>query len=349
MPAYAIGRLTNQVYSSSLVLLLFQSLSHIQLFCDPMDCSLPVSCPWDSPGKNTGVGCPFLLHGISGYLPFALQIYLLPSASCPVPCMVDLCEPHQPVSFLLRSNWVYLMCSPSRIWEGRSINFGSHSLDSKVIAFFKVVIVSIHLFPNGSWKPLPHPRNCTMSLIPSLHIFPSLNLLGLSLFESAMCFLLQPWLKHKFHKKEENWKETMKKEKKHWIRNRIQKDTKINKPSKTWNFTVWSSLWVLVHVLCSGMGTRYLDLVTLPKVMWPVGKRITICTQIWNLSPLFQHSQKFCLAPAMGEKICSFGYLIAGFFLFLMHHKVWIYAYTVHWDCTHWDHTQWENKTFLQL
>jgi len=21
-------------------------------------------CPWDSPGKNTGVGCPFLLQGI---------------------------------------------------------------------------------------------------------------------------------------------------------------------------------------------------------------------------------------------------------------------------------------------
>ena len=25
--------------------------------CDPMDCSPPASsCPWDSPGKNTGVG-----------------------------------------------------------------------------------------------------------------------------------------------------------------------------------------------------------------------------------------------------------------------------------------------------
>ena len=141
--------------------------------------------------------------------------------------------------------------------------FQSHS-------FFTVVIISIHLFPYGSWKPFPHPRNCTMSLIPSLHVFPSLNLLGLSLLESAICFLLQPWLIHKFHKKEENCKETMKKEKKHWVRNRIQEDTKINKPSKTWNFSVRSSLWVLVHVLCSGMGTRYLDLVTLPKVMWPV-------------------------------------------------------------------------------
>ena len=36
----------------------------IQLYltlCDPMDCSL---CPWDSPGKNSGVGCHALLQGI---------------------------------------------------------------------------------------------------------------------------------------------------------------------------------------------------------------------------------------------------------------------------------------------
>ena len=38
-------------------------------FCDPMDCSLPGSeeplSPWNFPGKNTGVGCHFLLQGIS--------------------------------------------------------------------------------------------------------------------------------------------------------------------------------------------------------------------------------------------------------------------------------------------
>ena len=32
--------------------------------CSPMDCSLPGLCPWDSPGKTTGVGCDFLLQGI---------------------------------------------------------------------------------------------------------------------------------------------------------------------------------------------------------------------------------------------------------------------------------------------
>ena len=33
--------------------------------CDPMDCNLPgSSLSWDSPGKNTGVGCHALLQGI---------------------------------------------------------------------------------------------------------------------------------------------------------------------------------------------------------------------------------------------------------------------------------------------
>ena len=30
--------------------------------CGPIDGSPPGSCPWDSPGKNTGVGCHFLLQ-----------------------------------------------------------------------------------------------------------------------------------------------------------------------------------------------------------------------------------------------------------------------------------------------
>ena len=33
--------------------------------CNPLDCSPPgSSIPWDSPGKNTGMGCHFLLQEI---------------------------------------------------------------------------------------------------------------------------------------------------------------------------------------------------------------------------------------------------------------------------------------------
>ena len=35
-----------------------KSLSHIQLFCDPVDCSpARLLCPRESPGKSTGLGC----------------------------------------------------------------------------------------------------------------------------------------------------------------------------------------------------------------------------------------------------------------------------------------------------
>ena len=32
--------------------------------CNSMNCNLPDSCPWNSPGKNTGVCCLALLQGI---------------------------------------------------------------------------------------------------------------------------------------------------------------------------------------------------------------------------------------------------------------------------------------------
>ena len=42
-----------------------KSLESWPALCNPMDCSPPgSSCPWDSPGKNTGVGCHALLQGI---------------------------------------------------------------------------------------------------------------------------------------------------------------------------------------------------------------------------------------------------------------------------------------------
>ena len=41
------------------------SLSHIWLSVTPWTEAPQLLCPWDFPGKNTGVGCHFLLQGIS--------------------------------------------------------------------------------------------------------------------------------------------------------------------------------------------------------------------------------------------------------------------------------------------
>ena len=39
-------------------------LSHVWFFCDPRGLQpTRFFCPWDCPGKNTGVGCHFLLQG----------------------------------------------------------------------------------------------------------------------------------------------------------------------------------------------------------------------------------------------------------------------------------------------
>ena len=55
------------------------------ILCSFMDCNPPGFCPWDSPGKNTGMGCHALLQGIFpsrgsnlhllclGFLPLAPQ------------------------------------------------------------------------------------------------------------------------------------------------------------------------------------------------------------------------------------------------------------------------------------
>ena len=41
-----------------------QSFSRVQLFATPWTVAHQVLCPWGSPGKNTAVGCHFLLQGI---------------------------------------------------------------------------------------------------------------------------------------------------------------------------------------------------------------------------------------------------------------------------------------------
>ena len=44
--------------------MLVKSLQSYSTLCDPVDCSPPGSCSWDSPGKNTRIGCDALLQGI---------------------------------------------------------------------------------------------------------------------------------------------------------------------------------------------------------------------------------------------------------------------------------------------
>ena len=56
MDKKAVVHIHNGVFSS------LQSLSHVQLCVTPEIAAHQAPHPWDSPGKNTGVGCHFLLQ-----------------------------------------------------------------------------------------------------------------------------------------------------------------------------------------------------------------------------------------------------------------------------------------------
>ena len=45
-----------------MLLLLLSRFSHVWLSATPETAAYRLPCPWDSPGKNTGVGCHFLLQ-----------------------------------------------------------------------------------------------------------------------------------------------------------------------------------------------------------------------------------------------------------------------------------------------
>ena len=51
-----------------------KSLQSSQTVCDPME-PARLLCPWNSPGKNTEVGCHFLLQGL--FLPQGSNAHLL--------------------------------------------------------------------------------------------------------------------------------------------------------------------------------------------------------------------------------------------------------------------------------
>ena len=61
------GKQSHEKLPKSLLLLLLPShLSRVQLFVTLWTVArqAPLACPWDSPSKNTGVGCHVLLQGI---------------------------------------------------------------------------------------------------------------------------------------------------------------------------------------------------------------------------------------------------------------------------------------------
>ena len=54
--------LKNLAFKMGMLLLLLSCFSRVRLCVTPVTAAIRLPCPWDSPGKNTGVGCHFLLQ-----------------------------------------------------------------------------------------------------------------------------------------------------------------------------------------------------------------------------------------------------------------------------------------------
>ena len=129
-PLYILHRVSYTKYvlemlsfTPLLLLLLAKSLQACPTLCDPIDGSPPrLSRPWDSPGKNTGVGCHFLLQcmKVKREREFA--------QSCPtLSDLMDCSPPGSPIPGILQARtleWVAISFSNAWKWKvkGKSLS-----------------------------------------------------------------------------------------------------------------------------------------------------------------------------------------------------------------------------------
>ena len=75
--SYKVEFKVKTLYRIESIIAAAKSLQSCPTLCDPIDSSPPGSYRWDSPGKNTGVGCHFLLQRM-------LSLQLCPTLSDPM-------------------------------------------------------------------------------------------------------------------------------------------------------------------------------------------------------------------------------------------------------------------------
>ena len=95
------------------ILLLLSRFSHVRLCATPEMTAHQAPRPWDSPGKNTGVGCHFLLQCIKVKSESEVA-QLCPTLSDPMDCS----QPGSPVPWILQA----------RVLEWGAIAFSSAAI-----------------------------------------------------------------------------------------------------------------------------------------------------------------------------------------------------------------------------
>ena len=122
-----------------------KSLQSCLTLCDPIDSSPPGSpCPWDSPSKNTGVGCHFLLQCRKVKSEKSEVVQSCPTISNPMDCILPGSSTHGILQ--------------ARVLEWVAIAF------SEIHTQFSSV--------SQSCPTLCNPMNCSMPGLPVHHQFP---------------------------------------------------------------------------------------------------------------------------------------------------------------------------------
>ena len=131
--------------------------------CNPMDCSPPrLLCPWNSPGKSTGVGCHFLLQGI--FLTQGSNLGLLH-------CRILYQQSYQgsPQSSIQSLNHVWFFVTPWTAAGQASLSITNSQSLLKLISI-ESVMPSNHLI-------LCRPRLLLPSIFPSIRVFSNESVL----------------------------------------------------------------------------------------------------------------------------------------------------------------------------
>ena len=123
-----------------------KSLQSCPTLCDPIDGSPPGSCPWDSPGKNTGVGCHFLLQCMK------VKSESEVAQSCPTLC--------DPMNCSLPGSRVHGI-SQARVLEWVAIAF----------SIYLYIFVCVCVLIIQSCLTLCDPMNCALQVPLSLGIY----------------------------------------------------------------------------------------------------------------------------------------------------------------------------------
>ena len=131
--------------------------------------------PWDSPGKNTGVGCHFLLQRMKVKSQSEVA-QSCPTLSDPVDCSL----PGSSIHGIFQDRYMY-MCKKHK---NQSNSNGKISFNIKFLCYATIISTLLFSLPSGWCLTLCNPMDCSMPGFPVLHYLLKMNISGVGIVKS---------------------------------------------------------------------------------------------------------------------------------------------------------------------